>query len=88
MIVFIRAMIFHIIISNQAQVMSLKHFLMIIFRLNLNMVASGVARKGMSRILDGIMKYRQTLRPTLLDEFRRVGNAPAVNRSMIEILSH
>ena len=42
------------------------------------MVASGVVRKGMSRILDGIMKYRQTLRPSLLDEFQRVGNAPAV----------
>lgn len=60
---------------------------MIIFRLNLQMAASGVTRKGMSRILDGIMKYRHTLRPSLLDEFQRVGNAPAVSQSLNEIFS-
>lgn len=60
---------------------------MSIFRFNFQMTASGVTRKGMSRILDGIMKYRQTLRPTLLDEFQRVGNAPAVSQSMTEMIS-
>lgn len=36
------------------------------------------ARKGMSRILNGIMKYRQTLRPSLLEEFQRVATGPSV----------
>jgi hypothetical protein len=36
------------------------------------------ARKGMSRILDGIIKYRQTLRPSLLEEFQKVATAPSV----------
>jgi len=35
------------------------------------------AGKGMIRILDGIMKYRQTLRPTLFDEFQKVIHGPS-----------
>jgi len=35
-------------------------------------------RKGMNRILDGIMKYRQTLRPSLLEEFKKVALGPSV----------
>jgi hypothetical protein len=42
------------------------------------MVSSIPARKGMSRILNGIMKYRQTLRPSLLEEFRKVATGPSV----------
>ena len=32
----------------------------------------------MSRILDGIMKFRQTLRPSLLEELVKVANGPSV----------
>jgi hypothetical protein len=42
------------------------------------MAATHAVRKGMSRILDGIMKYRQTLRPTLLEEFKKVALGPSV----------
>ncbi|CAF3736759.1 unnamed protein product [Rotaria sordida] len=35
------------------------------------------ARKGMSHILDGIMKYRRTLRPSLLEEFKKVATGPS-----------
>ncbi len=42
------------------------------------MVSSFPVRKGMSRILDGIMKYRRTLRPSLLEEFQKVGTGPSV----------
>ncbi|CAF3691355.1 unnamed protein product [Adineta steineri] len=35
------------------------------------------ARKGMARILDGIIKYRQTLRPSLLEEFKKVATGPS-----------
>lgn len=38
----------------------------------------GAARKGMGRILDGIMKYRRTLRPSLLEEFQKVATGPSV----------
>ncbi|CAF1274404.1 unnamed protein product [Adineta ricciae] len=41
------------------------------------MVASNIARKGMGRILDGIIKYRQTLRPALLEEFQKVATGPS-----------
>ncbi|CAF0867361.1 unnamed protein product [Adineta ricciae] len=34
-------------------------------------------RKGMNRILDGIMQYRQALRPTLLEEFKKVAMGPS-----------
>ena len=44
------------------------------------MAAGQTVRKGMSRILDGIMTYRRTLRPSLLNEFQRVGNTPSVNQ--------
>jgi len=41
-------------------------------------MASGLGiRKGMARILDGIIKYRQTLRPSLLQEFQRVALGPS-----------
>lgn len=40
-------------------------------------------RKGMARILDGIIKYRQTLRPSLLQEFQRVALGPSVMSSRI-----
>lgn len=47
-------------------------------------MASGLGiRKGMARILDGIIKYRQTLRPSLLQEFQRVALGPSVK--IIEI---
>jgi hypothetical protein len=36
-------------------------------------------RKGMARVLDGIMKYRQTLRPSLLEEFKKVALGPSVS---------
>jgi hypothetical protein len=42
------------------------------------MAGSIGVRKGMGRILDGIMKYRQTLRPSLLQEFERVATGPSV----------
>jgi hypothetical protein len=42
------------------------------------MASSSLARKGMSRILDGIIKYRQTLRPSLLEEFRKVATESSV----------
>lgn len=42
------------------------------------MTSSYTIRKGMSRILDGIMKYRQTLRPALLEEFQKVATGPSV----------
>lgn len=42
------------------------------------MAATYSLRKGMTRILDGIMKYRQTLRPTLLEEFKKVALGPSV----------
>ncbi|CAF1301217.1 unnamed protein product [Rotaria magnacalcarata] len=41
------------------------------------MASSFSLRKGMSRILDGIMKYRQTLRPLLLEEFQKVATGPS-----------
>ncbi|CAF1225555.1 unnamed protein product [Adineta ricciae] len=41
------------------------------------MVAANIARKGMGRILDGIIKYRQTLRPALLEEFQKVATGPS-----------
>jgi hypothetical protein len=42
------------------------------------MVSSFSTRKGMSRILNGIIKYRQTLRPSLLEEFKKVATGPSV----------
>ena len=42
------------------------------------MPPTGASRKGMSRILDGIIKYRQTLRPSLLQEFKKVALGPSV----------
>ena len=39
--------------------------------------------KGMARILDGIMTYRETLRPTLLEEFKRVALGPSVSPILI-----
>jgi hypothetical protein len=35
-------------------------------------------RKGMKRILDGIMKYLITLRPSLLEEFKKVALGSSV----------
>ena len=52
------------------------------------MVASNIARKGMGRILDGIIKYRQTLRPTLLEEFQKVATGPSVKNSPFRPTSH
>jgi len=49
------------------------------------MALSSSARKGMSRILDGIMKYRQTLRPSLLEEFQKVATGPSVKRIFIKV---
>jgi len=49
------------------------------------MVSSVSARKGMSRILDGIIKYRQTLRPSLLEEFQKVATGPTVKCFFIQI---
>nr|ADD91464.1 hypothetical protein [Adineta vaga] len=46
------------------------------------MSMSYAVRKGMNRILDGIMQYRQTLRPTLLEEFKKVALGPSV-RSLL-----
>ncbi len=40
-------------------------------------------RKGMNRILDGIIKYRQTLRPSLLEEFKKVALGPSVRNFLI-----
>lgn len=42
------------------------------------MTTGCTVRKGMTRILDGIMKYRHTLRPSLLDEFKKVVLGPSV----------
>ncbi len=39
----------------------------------------------MSRILDGIIKYRQTLRPSLLEEFQKVATGPTVKYFFIQI---
>ncbi len=39
--------------------------------------------RGMTRILDGIMKYRQTLRPSLLEEFKKVALGPSVRIFLI-----
>mgnify|MGYP006911075454 FL=1 len=36
----------------------------------------------MSRILDGILKYRQTLRPSLLEEFKKVALGPKVIKKL------
>lgn len=49
---------------------------------------SDVKRKGMTRILDGIMNYRQTLRPTLLEEFKRVALGPSVSAFLIHSKDH
>jgi hypothetical protein len=53
-------------------------FLDLIFENKKKMASSFSARKGMSRILDGIIKYRQTLRPSLLAEFQKVATGPSV----------
>jgi hypothetical protein len=53
-------------------------FLDLIFENKKKMASSFSARKGMSRILDGIIKYRQTLRPSLLKEFQKVATGPSV----------
>jgi hypothetical protein len=42
------------------------------------MSAAHAIRRGMGRVLDGIMKYRQTLRPSLLEEFKKVALGPSV----------
>jgi hypothetical protein len=47
------------------------------------MVSSFSTRKGMGRILDGIMKYRQTLRPSLLQEFQKVATGPSVKFNLV-----
>jgi hypothetical protein len=52
------------------------------------MTSSFATRKGMSRILDGIIKYRQTLRPSLLQEFKKVALGPSVRYLSFEILPH
>lgn len=52
------------------------------FRLDKEMVAANIARRGMGRILDGIIKYRQTLRPALLEEFQKVATGPSVRNSL------
>ncbi|CAM4768266.1 unnamed protein product [Rotaria magnacalcarata] len=41
------------------------------------MAAGSSIRKGMTRILDGIMKYRHALRPSLLEEFQKVALGPS-----------
>jgi hypothetical protein len=43
------------------------------------MASTSTIRKGIARVLDGIMKYRQTLRPTLLEEFKRITLGPSVS---------
>lgn len=48
------------------------------FRQILKMSAAYTIRKGMNRILDGIMQYRQKLRPSLLEEFKKVALGPSV----------
>ena len=61
-------------------------FLDLIEIVNKKMASSISARKGMSRILDGIMKYRQTLRPSLLEEFRKVATGPSVKKKSFSTL--
>jgi hypothetical protein len=46
------------------------------------------SNKGMSRILSGIIKYRQTLRPALLEEFQRVALGPSVSVSPRKTADH
>ncbi|CAF3359877.1 unnamed protein product [Rotaria socialis] len=41
------------------------------------MATGSPIRKGMTRILDGIMKYRHALRPLLLEEFQKVALGPS-----------
>lgn len=47
------------------------------------MAAAFSTRKGMGRILDGIIKYRQTLRPSLLQEFQKVATGPSVKNFLL-----
>ncbi|CAF4463466.1 unnamed protein product [Rotaria sp. Silwood2] len=41
------------------------------------MAAAYAIRKGINRVLDGIMQYRHTLRPSLLEEFKKVALGPS-----------
>ena len=49
------------------------------------MLNAAAVRRGMTRILDGIMDYNRTLRPTLLEEFKRVALGPSVSLILISL---